>query len=158
MCRPPEPLSVRNIVRPVTAKIKENIARNERPPVQFHPPGNQIVEPHKNRKDKKLERSADGHIADTHPYRAKGLLLFIILSVLEIRDCILDQYEEKHRRRGPNNNIRSIALYFVYVAPHYLFGAEEIRKIHVYDLRFGLSNDPIALPQKKRRIVLRVTK
>lgn len=124
MRSPPEALSMRYVMRPITAQIKQYVTRQERPPVQFHPPRNKVINPDQDGKDHQLESSANDNISDPDPDGAKGFLFFVKLTVLIIRYDVFDQHKEEHHRRRPDDDVRGVALKFVNVFQQNLVSAE----------------------------------
>ena len=82
MSSPPKSLTVRNTVCPITAKIKDNITRNECPPYKRKAPWNPVIDKYDKIKNRKLEKKIDYNVTHTYSDRANRILLFIQMFVL----------------------------------------------------------------------------
>ena len=121
---PPEALAMRYVVGPVTAEIKQYVTRQERPPVQFHPPRDKVIDPDQDCEDHQLETSADHNISDADPDGTESLSFVVELPVLIIRYDVFDQHKEEHHGRSPNDDVRGIALKLVNVFQQNFVSAE----------------------------------
>ena len=88
--RPPEALTMGDIVGPVTAQIEKDVAGNEGPPVQFHPPWDLVIDPDEYGKYQKFKGCANSHIAYTDPDGTECFFLLVVVPVLQIRDEVLN--------------------------------------------------------------------
>jgi hypothetical protein len=70
-----------DIVRPITAEIKKDIAGDKCPPVKRHTPGQQVIDPYKNDKQERLQQEADKDISNSNEDRTDGFLFIIVLFV-----------------------------------------------------------------------------
>jgi hypothetical protein len=81
---PPKPLMMRDAVGPVTAEVKEYIARQECPPVQFHAPWNKVVNPNQHIEKNQFNGCANDYVADTNENRPDSFFFFVIVFMLKV--------------------------------------------------------------------------
>ena len=104
---PKETHAMWNTVGPVAAKIENDVTRNECPPAEFHPPGNEVIRYDEHRKHDGLQGNAYGDIPDSHECRPNRLFFVVnVMPPLVSRNKVLDQYEKKHDRSCSYQKVR----------------------------------------------------
>lgn len=124
VCGPPKSLAVRNVVRPVAEEVEQDVAGNERPPIQFHSPGHQVVDPDGHVEQQDLDPGADHNIAETQTQGSQRFYLVIIFFVLPVGDEYLQAHENEHYGRSPENDFRSALLQGFHAVPGNFVGTK----------------------------------